>query len=91
MSALVSMRPLSCSDVPSPSSLAVIDWFNAVTVPPAALGVPPVPPAFPMPTTSSPTETFDEFPRVAVCRPEALCSCRTAMSLVRSYPTTLAV
>ena len=58
MSALVSMRPLSCSDVPSPWSLAVIDWLSAVTVPPAALGVPPVPPALPTPTTSSPTEAL---------------------------------
>ena len=84
MLAFVSIRPLSCSDVPSPWSLAVMDWLRAVTVPPAALGVPPVPPAFPMPTTSWPTEALDELPRFAVVRPDALWSCSTATSPVRS-------
>ncbi len=74
MSALVSMRPLNCSEVPSPSSLAVIDWLSAVTVPPAALGVPPVPPALPTPTTCSPTETLLPVPSEAVVRPEAFFS-----------------
>ena len=81
MSALVWMRPVSCSEDPSPSSLAVIDWLRAVTVPPAALGVPPVPPALPTPTTFSPTATLDELSMAAVCRPDALWSCRTATSL----------
>ena len=84
MSAFVSMSPESCSDVPSPSSLAVIDWLRAVTVPPAALGVPPVPPALPTPTTSWPTEAVEESARLAVVRPEALWSWSTAMSFVRS-------
>ena len=57
---------------------------GAVIVPPAALGVPPVPPALPTPTTSSPTDAVDEFPSVAVWRPEALWSASTAMSCVRS-------
>ena len=57
MSQLVSMRSVSFSEVPSPASLAVIDWPSAVTEPPATLGVPPTPPALPMPITPSPPST----------------------------------
>ena len=35
MSALVSMRPVRFSEVPSPWSLAVMDWPRATTLPPA--------------------------------------------------------
>ncbi len=71
MSAFTWIRPVSCSLVPSPSSVAVMDWSRAVTVPPALLGVPPTPPALPRPTTPSPTDTWEELPMVAVRRPLA--------------------
>jgi len=83
MSALLSMRPLSCSEL-APSSLAVIDWLRAVTEPVAVLGVPPVPPALPMPTMASPTLTDDELPRLTVVSPEAFFNWRTATSPVTS-------
>ena len=38
---------------------AVIDWFSPATLPPAALGVPPTPPALPIVTTVWPTRTVD--------------------------------
>jgi len=38
---LVWMSPVNCSEEPPLSSLAVIDWLRAVTLPAAALGVPP--------------------------------------------------
>src|SRR5581483_4166948 len=66
------------------------DWSSAVIVPPATAGVPPVPPAFPIPSTGAPTESFDESPRLAVARPEAPWSCSSAMSWLGSYPTTVA-
>ena len=69
--------------VPSAASLAVIDWLKAVTDPPAVAGVPPVPPALPIPTTASPTET-DEVLVVTVWRPDAPFSWMTATSSVRS-------
>ena len=69
--ALVWMSPESCSDVPLDWSDAVIDWFRAVMVPAAVLGVPPAPPALPMPITDWPTEAVRESPRFAVARPEA--------------------
>ena len=77
------MSPVSCSVLLEDSSDAVMDWSRAVTVPAAVLGVPPVPPAFPIPTTACPTETVLEFPNGATLRPEAFCSCITATSLVR--------
>ncbi len=83
-SALTWIRPDSCSLGPSRLSLAVIDWLRAVMEPPALLGVPPVPPALPIATTDSPTAALEESPRVAVFRPEAPCSWRTAMSWVES-------
>ena len=89
MSALVSMRPVRFSELPPLSSLAVIDWLRATTDPPALLGVPPVPPALPTPTTASPTEACESV--VTVWRPLAPVSCTTATSPVRSYPTTLPV
>ena len=49
-----------------------------------------LPPALPTPTTASPTETPDESPTLAVCRPEALRSWSTATSSVGSVPTTSA-
>src|SRR5580693_9625505 len=78
MSALDSIRPLSCSEVPEPSSDAVIDWLRAVTWPGATDGVPPAPPALPSPTTLLPTLTVLELPMVAVFRPEAPLSWSTA-------------
>src|SRR2546423_7939869 len=65
-------------------------WSSAVTVPPTALGVPPVPPALPIVTTPSPVLTVDESPSGATVSPAAPDNCSTAMSPVRSYPTTLA-
>ena len=72
------------------SSEAVIDWLSAVTLPGAALGVPPVPPALPTPVTASPTCTEAELPKFAGCSPDASVSLRTAMSSVGAVPTTLA-
>ncbi len=51
----------SCSLSPS-GSVAVIDWPKAVTDPLAVLGLPPTPPALPIATTVSPTETLVELP-----------------------------
>src|SRR5215471_7055315 len=84
MSAFVSIKPDSRSDELEPSSDAVIDWLSAVTAPAATDGVPPTPPALPMPTTLSPTRTVDESPVVAVVSPEAPDSCSTAMSWLAS-------
>jgi len=52
--------------------------------PVAVLGVPPVPPALPMPTMASPTLTDDELPRLTVVSPEAFFNWRTATSPVTS-------
>jgi hypothetical protein len=60
-----------------------------VTVPGAALGVPPVPPAFPTPTTASPTLT-DPGEVLTVSRSEAPVSWTTATSVVVLIPTTRA-
>ena len=70
MPALVSIRPVRFSELPPPSSLAVIDWFRAVIDPPAALGVPPVPPALPTPTTAWPTAAVPVLVET-VCSPLA--------------------
>ena len=91
MFALVRIIPVSCSVVPEAWSLAVIICPRAVTLPAAAAGGPPRPPALPMPTTVSPTLTADESPTVTVLSPEACRSCSTAMSSLVSYPTTTAV
>jgi len=90
-SALTSMSPVNCSLVPPSSSLAVIGWFSAMIEPPAAVGVPPVPPALPIATTPSPTVAVEESPIFATFNPDAPCSCSTAMSCVASYPTTAAL
>src|SRR6478752_5596844 len=85
--ASVSMRPFDCSAFEPLSSVAVIVWSRAVTWPGAALGVPPVPPAFPTAVTESPTDTLaDEM--WAVCSPDASDSFKTATSSVGSVPTT---
>ena len=39
--AFTSMSPVSCSELPPLSSLAVMAWLSVVTVPGATLGVPP--------------------------------------------------
>ena len=82
--ALVSIIPVSCSELPEPSSLAVMDWLSAVTLPVTTDGWPPLPSAFPMATTLWPVLTVAELPRLTVVRPEASCSCRTATSWVLS-------
>ena len=71
MLAFVSISPVSCSDEPEPSSVAVIAWLSAVTAPGATAGVPPVPPALPSATTLSPTLTVEESPVDAVVSPDA--------------------
>ena len=90
IAAFVSIRPLSVSAFAPVPSVAVIVWFNAVTVPAAALGVPPTPPALPTPVTESPrlTAVVDVL---IVFRPVAPSSWMTAMSSVGSVPTTVAV
>ena len=84
MAALVWIMPVSCSELPDVSSPAVICWFRATSEPPAALGVPPTPPALPRATTASPTEILEESPICADFRPEAFCSWMRAMSWLRS-------
>lgn len=83
-SALTSISPESCSLLPSRESLAVIAWSSAVIEPPALEGMPPVPPALPTATTGYPAFVVAESPSAAVRRPDAPCSCRTAMSWVES-------
>ena len=68
MLASVWMRSVSCSLDPLRSSPAVIDWLRPVMLPPALLGVPPVPPALPTATTDWPTATCDESAIFAVCQ-----------------------
>jgi len=88
---LISIMPVSVSTLEPFSSLAVRVCPVAVTLPFAALGVPPVPPALPTAVTASPALTSDESPIFAVCRPDAFCSWITATSSVGSVPTTFAV
>ena len=65
------MSPVSCSDVPAPSSEAVIDAPRLAMWPVATAGVPPLPSALPSATTFWPEEALPESPRVTVCRPDA--------------------
>ena len=66
MFALVPIIPVRFSTLPL-SSPACTDWFSPVICPPAADGVPPVPPALPIPTTASPVASLDEsLPSFAV-------------------------
>ncbi len=84
MLASVWMRPVSCSALAPPSSLAVIVWLRAVTLPLGrarrAAGTAGVADADDRVTL----DDVDELPRGAVCRPEAPWSCSTATSAVRS-------
>ena len=80
MSALVSISPVSCSELPDDSSEAVMAWLSAVIWPEATAGVPPTPPALPSATTSSPTAAEEESPVVATVSPDAPVSWSTAMS-----------
>src|SRR5450631_2845092 len=89
-SASTPIAPVSCSAAPVMSSLAVTDCWRPVIEPPAAVGVPPVPPALPTATIDSPTVAVEESPIDAVRRPEAPLSCSTATSSALSYPTTRA-
>ena len=89
MLASIWMSPCSVSGS-SPSPLAVMVWLTAVMLPPTALGVPPVPPALPMPTIDAPTANLDEFPVTTVRSPEAFFSCSRAMSSEMEYPRTVA-
>ena len=81
--ALVSIRPVRLSES-VPPSLAVIERPTPTMLPRAELGVPPTPPAFPTATTASPTRTLSESPSLAVVRPDAFWSLRTAMSAATS-------
>ena len=84
MSASVSMRPLSRSDVPLDELVAVMDLSRPVTLPAASIGCPPSPPALPRPTTGSPTRTVDESPIGAGVSPDASRILITAMSWLES-------
>ncbi len=84
MLALVWSTPTRRSDVPVPSSLAVIDEARPVTLPVATDGSPPRPPALPTATTWSLSWTPEESPMVAVARPDAFLSFSTAMSRLAS-------
>src|SRR5215831_545235 len=90
MGALCRMSPVRCSTVPAPSSEALMAAPRPATWPTATDGVPPLPSALPRATTLSPTLTVDESPSDTVCSPDAPTSWSTAMSLLWSYPTTLA-
>ena len=89
MSASVWMRPVRSSGLLPSSSVAVMLLPSPVTWPGAALGVPPVPPALPTPTTSSPTETVPDAV-LTVSIPDAPSSCTTATSVFGATPTTWA-
>jgi len=89
--ALISIMSVSVSAFVPFSSLAVSDWPVATTVPVAALGVPPTPPALPTTVIWSAAATVEESPIRTVCSPDAFCSCSTATSSVGSVPTTVAV
>jgi hypothetical protein len=80
--------PESCSELSSTSSLAVMVWFRAVTFPVVTLGVPPVPPAFPMAVTACPSVSFEELPTLTVASPDTPGRRSNAMSFVLSVPTT---
>ncbi len=87
---------VSRSDVPEPASLAVMARFSAVIVPLVTVGWPPVPPAFPIATTGSPSRTLLESPTWTVFSPDTFCpdgpvSCNSATSWALSVPTTLAL
>ncbi len=84
MPALVLIIPVSRSELPEPSSTAVIEAPSPVTCPVATDGRPPLPPALPTATTFWPTPTLEESPMVAVFSPEAPVSLSTAMSWVGS-------
>ena len=64
---------------------------SAVTVPSVTVGRPGLFKAFPIATTFWPTVTVEEFPRGTVASPDAPPAWRTAMSLVASVPTTVAL
>ena len=81
---------MSCSELLSASSLAVMAWSRSVTCPVATLGVPPTPPAFPMAVTAAPTARVEEFPMVTVVSFDAPTSFKTATSCDLSVPTTVA-
>ena len=92
MDALVCSMPCSVSVfTPLPESLAVMVRFSAVMAPLVTVGLPPVPPAFPMATTPVPRFTLAESPTWTVLRPEAPCSLTSATSSVGSTPITVAV
>jgi hypothetical protein len=82
--ASVSISPDSCSAAPLVRDPAVMERLSPVTRPATALGVPPSPPALPIATTGSPTFRDEESATDTVERPDAPCSCSTAMSPVMS-------
>src|ERR1700722_20414991 len=91
MGAFVSIMPCSCSVVPAPLSLALMDWSRPWMVPCAVDGRPPWPPALPSASTAWPTLALLESDSVTVCSPEAPTSWSRATSSVESYQTTRAV
>ena len=84
MSASVAMRPVRSSESPVDWSLAVMERPRAVIAPEATVGIPPRPPAFPIPTTDWPTVAVFELPMLTVLSPFAPVSLITAMSWLRS-------
>ena len=77
-SALVSIRPDRLSEASESSASVVMCWYVAVTVPVAWERL-PVPPALPTAVTVSPVLAA-LVASFATVRPDALLSCRTAMS-----------
>ncbi len=82
------MRPVSCSALPPPGSVAVMLWLRAVTAPVTTVGAPPS--ALPTAATEAPIEIFAESPIGTVVSPAAPRNWSTATSLVASAPTTAA-
>ncbi len=66
MSAFIWIMPVRLSELPP--SLAVMDWSRSATVPDTTAGVPPLPYALPMATTSAPMVRLSELPSGATLR-----------------------
>src|SRR5262249_39397360 len=90
MPALWWISPVSCSEVPAPSSEAVIDAPRLAMWPVATDGVPPLPSALPRATTFWPVAALLESPSVTGAGPDAPRSWMAAMSGLWSAPAPLA-